>query len=205
MSADDKAGKGPRAREDAAGDGGDLDGDPSETRPASGAGARRGEEMRGTPAFFEYWNQMDFVSWMGARIVESADGHATVYFEPGAHHRGAGVGGRAVTGAVQAYIFDIVTGAAVASLAHGTRPQVTVTLDLTFEHPAYDAPLTFEAHVLSGGRQIFFVDAVCTDSTGRVCSRARAIYRRFERRVTGEEIEQYLKTHGRGEEQQRED
>jgi acyl-coenzyme A thioesterase PaaI-like protein len=135
------------------------------------------------PAFFEYWNQMDFVTWMGARIVESADGQAKVYFEPGAHHRGAGVGGRAVTGAVQAYIFDIVTGAAVASLAHGLRPQVTVTLDVTFEHPAYDAPLTFEAHVQSGGKQIFFVEAVCTDANGTVCSRARAIYRRFDKRI----------------------
>ena len=75
---------------------------------------------------------------------------------------------------MQAYIFDIVTGAAVASLARGTRPQVTVTLDVTFEHPAYDAPLTFEARVLSGGRQISFVDAVCTDTNGEVCSRARA-------------------------------
>lgn len=135
------------------------------------------------PQFFEYWNQMDFVSWMGARIVESADGHARVYFEPGQHHRGAGVGGRAVTGAVQAYIFDIVTGAAVASLAHGTRPQVTVTLDVTFEHPAYDAPLTFEARVLSGGKQILFVEAECRDTNGTVCSRARAIYRRFEKRI----------------------
>jgi hypothetical protein len=24
-------------------------------------------DPRGTPAFFEYWNQMDFVTWMGAR------------------------------------------------------------------------------------------------------------------------------------------
>jgi len=135
------------------------------------------------PAFFEYWNRMDFVTWMGARIVESSDGQAKVYFEPGAHHRGAGVGGRAVTGAVQAYIFDIVTGAAVASLAHGLRPQVTVTLDVTFEHPAYDAPLTFEANVQSGGKQIFFVEAVCTDTKGTVCSRARAIFRRFDRRI----------------------
>ena len=135
------------------------------------------------PAFFEYWNQMDMLSWMGARITDSADGHATAYFEPGKHHRGAGVGGRAVTGAVQAYIFDIVTGAAVASLAHGTKPQVTVKLDVTFERPAYDAPLTFEAHVLSGGRQILFVEGVCRDRNGLVCSRAVAIYRRFERRL----------------------
>jgi acyl-coenzyme A thioesterase PaaI-like protein len=134
-------------------------------------------------AFFEYWNQMDMLSWMGARITDSSDGHATVYFEPGSHHRGAGVGARAVTGAVQAYIFDIVTGAAVASLAHGLKPQVTVTLDVTFEHPAYDAPLTFEAHVQSGGKQIFFVDGVCYDTNGKVCSRAHAIYRRFERRI----------------------
>src|SRR5262249_57785725 len=121
------------------------------------------------PAFFEYWNQLDMLSWMGARITDSADGHATVYFEPGTHHRGAGIGGRAVTGAVQAYIFDIVTGAAVASLAHGTKPQVTVKLDVTFERPAYDAPLTFEAQVLSGGRQILFVEGVCRDANGRVC------------------------------------
>jgi acyl-coenzyme A thioesterase PaaI-like protein len=149
-------------------------------------------DTRGTPAFFEYWNQMDFVTWMGARVVESADGYAKVYFEPGQHHRGAGAGGRAVTGAVQAYIFDIVTGAAVASLAHGTRPQVTVTLDVTFEHPAYDAPLTFEAHVLSGGKQIFFVDAVCLDTNGKATSRARAIYRRFDRRISPDEAEQFL-------------
>ena len=123
------------------------------------------------------------LSWMGARITDSRDGHATVYFEPGPHHRGAGVGGRAVTGAVQAYIFDIVTGAAVASLAHGTKPQVTVKLDVTFEHPAYDAPLTFEASVLSGGRQIFFVEGVCRDTNGTVCSRAIAIYRRFDMRI----------------------
>ncbi|MGO8949645.1 MAG: PaaI family thioesterase [Ktedonobacterales bacterium] len=134
-------------------------------------------------AFYEYWNQMDMLSWMGARITDSADGHATVYFEPGSHHRGAGVGARAVTGAVQAYIFDIVTGAAVASLAHGLKPQVTVKLDVTFEHPAYDDPLTFEAHVLSGGKQILFVEAICRDNNGRVCSRASAIYRRFEKRI----------------------
>ena len=133
-------------------------------------------------AFFEYWNQMDMLSWMGARITHSADGHATVYFEPDSHHRGAGVGGRAVTGAVQAYIFDIVTGAAVASLAQGRKPQVTVKLDVTFEHPAYDAPLTFEAQVLGGGTQILFVEGICHDVNGRVCSRANAIYRRFERR-----------------------
>jgi acyl-coenzyme A thioesterase PaaI-like protein len=133
--------------------------------------------------FFEYWNRMDMLSWMGARITESSDGHATVYFEPDKHHRGAGVGGRAVTGAVQAYIFDIVTGAAVASLAHGTRPQVTVKLDVTFEHPAYDAPLTFKGRVLSGGKQIFFVEGICRDRNGVVTSRAIAIYRRFEKRL----------------------
>jgi acyl-coenzyme A thioesterase PaaI-like protein len=134
-------------------------------------------------AFFEYWNQMDMLSWMGARITDSAEGHATVYFEPDSHHRGAGIGGRAVTGAVQAYIFDIVTGAAVASLAHGRKPQVTVTLDVTFEHPAYEAPLTFEAHVQSGGKQIFFVEGICRDNNGHVCSRANAIYRRFDQRI----------------------
>lgn len=160
-----------------------------ETRAKTGAGASEdetggetgGEERR---AFFEYWNQLDMLSWMGARITASSDGHATVYFEPGKHHRGAGVGGRAVTGAVQAYIFDIVTGAAVASLAHGTKPQVTVKLDVTFEHPAYDDPLTFEARVLSGGKQIFFVDGECRDRNGTVCSRVHAIYRRFDRRIT---------------------
>ena len=141
-------------------------------------------EAEGAPTpFFEYWNRMDMLSWMGARITESADGHATVYFEPSQHHRGAGVGGRAVTGAVQAYIFDIVTGAAVASLAHGTRPQVTVKLDVTFEHPAYDAPLTFEGRVLSGGKQILFVEGTCRDRNGVVTSRAIAIYRRFEKRL----------------------
>ena len=141
------------------------------------------EEGRQERAFFEYWNQLDMLSWMGARITDSADGHATVYFEPGKHHRGAGVGGRAVTGAVQAYIFDIVTGAAVASLAHGTKPQVTVKLDVTFERPAYDDPLTFEAKVLSGGSHIFFVEGVCRDVNGLVCSRAVAIYRRFDKRI----------------------
>ncbi len=141
------------------------------------------EDTRGTPRFYEYWNQMDMVTWMGAHITESSDGRAVVSFAPDSHHRGAGVGGRAVTGAVQAYIFDIVTGAAVASLAHGTRPQVTVTLDVTFEHPAYDAPLTFEAHVVSGGKQLSFVEGTCTDASGRVTARCRAIYRRFEQRL----------------------
>ena len=118
-----------------------------ETAPQQADETPADDDTRGTPQFYEYWNSMDFVSWMGARIVESADGHAKVYFEPGQHHRGAGVGGRAVTGAVQSYIFDIVIGAAVASLARGTKPQVTVTLEMAFEHPAYDAPLTFEAHL----------------------------------------------------------
>ncbi|MEO7003741.1 MAG: PaaI family thioesterase [Ktedonobacterales bacterium] len=150
--------------------------------PFPSAAGDEPEDTRGTPRFFEYWNRMDMLSWMGARITDSADGHATVFFAPDKHHRGAGIGGRAVTGAVQAYIFDIVTGAAVASLAHGARPQVTVTLDVTFEYPAYEAPLTFEAHVLSGGRQISFVEGVCHDTQGRVCSRCKAIYRRFEHR-----------------------
>ncbi|MFI5273337.1 MAG: PaaI family thioesterase [Ktedonobacterales bacterium] len=150
---------------------------------AAQMGTTDGADAGGTTPFFEYWNRMDMLSWMGARITDSADGHATVYFEPDAHHRGAGIGRRAVTGAVQAYIFDIVTGAAVASLAHGTRPQVTVKLDVTYEHPAYDAPLTFEGHVLSGGKQIFFVEGICHDRNGRVCSRATAIYRRFDKRI----------------------
>jgi acyl-coenzyme A thioesterase PaaI-like protein len=136
-----------------------------------------------TPAFYEYWNQLDMLTWIGARITDSQDGHATVYFEASPHHRGAGIGRRAVTGAVQAYIFDIVTGAAVASLAHGLKPQVTVKLDVTFERPAYDDPLTFEAHVLSGGRQIFFVEGVCRDRNGVVTSRCVAIYRRFDKRI----------------------
>ena len=151
---------------------------------ATGAPADSADDTADDQPFYEYWNQRDFIRWMGARITDSADGHATCYFEPGDHHRGAGVGGRAVTGAVQAYIFDIITGAAVASLEHGDRPQVTVSLDVTFEHPAYDAPLTFEAHVVGGGKQLFFVEGVCHDVNGRVTSRARAIYRRFEKRLT---------------------
>jgi uncharacterized protein (TIGR00369 family) len=150
-----------------------------------GAGARAGEDADAdarTPAFYEYWNRLDMLSWMGARITDSRDGHATVYFEPDRHHRGAGIGGRAVTGAVQAYIFDIVTGAAVASLAHGTKPQVTVKLDVTFERPAYDDPLTFEARVQSSGRQIVFVEGECRDRKGQVTSRCVAIYRRFDQR-----------------------
>lgn len=154
---------------------------PDESVSTGGAQEPRSAE---TPqAFYEYWNKMDMLSWMGARITESADGHATVYFEPGSHHRGAGVGGRAVTGAVQAYIFDIVTGAAVASLAHGVRPQVTVKLDVTFERPAYDDPLTFTAHVTSAGHQMAFTEGVCHDRNGQVTSRCVAIYRRFEKRI----------------------
>lgn len=139
-------------------------------------------DLRGTPRFLEYWNRMDAVNWMGVHIAESVDGRAIARFEPEKHHRGAGVGARAVTGAAQAYIFDFVTGAAVASLSHGTMPQVTVKLDVTYHHPAYDAPLTFEAQVQSAGRSIVFVEATCTDTNGRVCSRANAIYRRFEQR-----------------------
>lgn len=142
-----------------------------------------GQQGDGPTAFYEYWNRMDMLSWMGARITDSADGHATVTFEPSKHHRGAGIGGRAVTGAVQAYIFDIVTGAAVASLAHGAKPQVTVKLDVTFERPAYDDPLTFTASVTSGGHQIAFVEGVCRDRNGQVTSRCVAIYRRFDKRI----------------------
>jgi acyl-coenzyme A thioesterase PaaI-like protein len=140
-------------------------------------------EITSVKPFYEYWNDRDFVRWMGARITHSADGVATVYFEPGEHHRGAGAGGQAVTGAVQAYIFDIVTGAAVASLAHGVRPQVTVSLDVTYEYPAYDAPLIFEARVQGGGKQVVFVEGECRDVNGRICSRVRAIFRRFEKRL----------------------
>lgn len=153
----------------------------------AGAGSAVENEGAARPAFYEYWNRFDMLTWMGARITDSQDGHATVYFEPDTHHRGAGVGGRAVTGAVQAYIFDIVTGAAVASLAHGTKPQVTVKLDVTFERPAYDDPLTFEAHVLSGGRQIVFVEGTCRDRNAQVTSRCVAIYRRFEKRLQAPE------------------
>ena len=136
-------------------------------------GKSAGEQPEGQPvAFFEYWNPIDMVSWMGARIVDSPDGHATVYFEPGQHHRGAGIGGRAVTGAVQAYIFDIVTGAAVASLAHGTKPQVTVTLDVTFEHPPTTRRLPLRRMCKAAGSKSFFVEGDCRDVNGPVCSRA---------------------------------
>jgi hypothetical protein len=43
--------------------------------------------------------------------------------------------------------------------------------------------------VLSGGRQILFVEGVCRDTNGRVCSRATAIYRRFEKRIMLQETE----------------
>ncbi len=158
-----------------------------ENADAASPSTGEARETEAPQAFYEYWNQMDMVSWMGARITESADGHATVFFEPGSHHRGAGVGGRAVTGAVQAYIFDIVTGAAVASLAHGTRPQVTVKLDVTFERPAYDDPLTFTARVTSAGHQMAFVEGACRDRNGEVTSRCVAIYRRFDKRITATE------------------
>lgn len=141
------------------------------------------DDTRGTPRFFEYWNRMDAVSWMGVRIVQSEDGRAVATFEPEKHHRGAGVGGRAVTGAAQAYIFDFVTGAAVASLAHGTIPQVTIKLDVSYHHPAYDAPLTFEANVVTSGRQVAFAEATCVDANGKICSRANAVYRRFTEKV----------------------
>jgi uncharacterized protein (TIGR00369 family) len=144
------------------------------------------DAMRGTPRFFEYWNRMEAVSWMGVRIVESADGYARAVFEPEAHHRGAGVGGRAVTGATQAYIFDFVTGAAASSLTHGAQPQVTVKLDCTYHHPAYDTPLAFEARVLTAGRQVVFVDATCTDANGKICSRCTAVYYRFQSRPKAE-------------------
>ncbi len=139
-------------------------------------------DLRGTPRFYEYWNRLDAVNWMGVRIVHSADGHAVASFEPEKHHRGAGVGGRAVTGATQAYIFDFVTGAAVSSLSHGVMHQVTVQLDCRYHHPAYDAPLTFEARVQNAGRHVVFVEATCSDATGRICSRATAVYYRFENR-----------------------
>jgi uncharacterized protein (TIGR00369 family) len=126
---------------------------------------------------------MDAVSWMGVRIVHSEDGRAVATFEPEKHHRGAGAGGRAVTGAAQAYIFDFVTGAAVASLAHGTIPQVTIKLDVSYHHPAYDAPLTFEANVVTAGRQVVFAEATCVDANGKICSRANAVYRRFTDKV----------------------
>lgn len=168
--------------------------DPTETTsaasgavPASGHPTRAEiDAARGTPRFFEYWNRMEAVSWMGVRIVESADGYARAVFEPEAHHRGAGVGGRAVTGATQAYIFDFVTGAAASSLTHGAQPQVTVKLDCTYHHPAYDAPLTFEARVQTAGRQVVFVDATCADANGKVCSRCSAVYYRFAPRPATE-------------------
>jgi acyl-coenzyme A thioesterase PaaI-like protein len=97
------------------------------------------------------------------------------------------VGGRAVTGATQAYIFDFVTGAAVSTLTHGAMPQVTVQLECRYYHPAYDAPLSFEARVQHAGRQVVFVEATCTDANGQVCSRANAVYYRFDKRPRSRE------------------
>jgi acyl-coenzyme A thioesterase PaaI-like protein len=57
-----------------------------------------------------------------------------------------------------------------------------VQLDCRYHHPAYDTPLTFEAQVQAAGHQIVYVEATCTDANGQVCSRANAIYRRFDRR-----------------------
>jgi acyl-coenzyme A thioesterase PaaI-like protein len=173
------------AQRDAARERPDAAGGPPATpaqTPAQQDGGEQSGDLRGTPNFLEYWNRLDAVNWMGVRIATSEDGHAVAYFEPEKHHRGAGVGGRAVTGATQAYIFDFVTGAAVSSLTHGLMPQVTVQLDCRYHHPAYDAPLTFEARVQTAGRHVVYVEATCTDANGRVCSRANAVYYRFERR-----------------------
>jgi acyl-coenzyme A thioesterase PaaI-like protein len=60
---------------------------------------------------------------------------------------------------------------------------VTIKLDVSYHHPAYDAPLTFEANVVTAGRQVVFVEATCVDTNGKICSRANAVYRRFTEKV----------------------
>ena len=40
-------------------------------RPQQAGEADTREDTRGAPEFYEYWNSMDFVSWMGARIVKA--------------------------------------------------------------------------------------------------------------------------------------
>src|SRR5258706_13747894 len=92
------------------------------------AGAAGNDEPR-SPAFFEYWNQLDMLSWMGARITDSAEGHATVYFEPGSHHRGAGVGGRGASRAARGRLLYIVPRAAGSPPAPGTQAAGTPEQD----------------------------------------------------------------------------
>ena len=75
-----------------------LQADPFNTADGEGDKDKDQQDTQPDQPFYEYWNQRDFIRWMGARITESSDGHATAYFEAGDHHRGAGVGGRAVTG-----------------------------------------------------------------------------------------------------------
>ena len=86
-----------------------------------------------------------------------------------------------MNGAVIAALFDVMLGAALASVRIRT-PQATLQLGVTYEtglEGAVGDIALCRTRVTRAGQTVGFVQGELTDASGKVCARADGVFRRF--------------------------
>lgn len=131
-------------------------------------------------------NGYPFFSWAGLRIVEAANGSATLELDVEHHHRGGG-GTNAVNGGITAYMFDGLLGVAVRSAWDpGVSGQVTISLNIQYLRMIQtENKVIGHARVTRKGASTVFVEGEIFDESGTVCAKCVGIYKLFRQRGSG--------------------
>jgi uncharacterized protein (TIGR00369 family) len=128
----------------------------------------------------EYWNEMPYMSWAGARILSVEGGVSRIELQVKEHHRG-GAGTDAINGAILAYLHDVAQGAAVRSLLdEDVKAIATLNINVSY------VTLTRAGNVLHGegrairaGVGVAFAQSEFRNDAGDVCCRASGTFRIF--------------------------
>lgn len=132
-----------------------------------------------TPQALGDWTAHPFWSWIGITVTDVTDGGATLSIDVQPHHRGGG-GTSSVNGGVISALVDAAAGAAAAT-RNWPPHQVTIELGVTYLEPTVGDRIEATARVISGGRQIIFVEVEVRGEDGRIAALGRASMRLFSR------------------------
>lgn len=132
-----------------------------------------------TPQALGEWTAHPFWTWIGIEVTSVTDGGATLSIDVQPHHRGGG-GTSAVNGGVISALVDAAAGAAAAT-RNWPPHQVTIDLGVSYLEPAVGDRIEATARVVSGGRQIIFIEVEVRGEGGRVAALGHASMRLFSR------------------------
>lgn len=140
--------------------------------------SRRGQH---DPSDRVAWSDDPVFQWPGLRILEAGDGKAKLAMRAQKHHFGNGIDPTAINGAIIAYMFDCLLGAAVASTwtDEDMAGQVTVNLNMSYLRPLRVSTVIGTAAVTQRGAQLAFAKGEIVDDDGEVCAKCDGIYRLF--------------------------